>query len=125
MQTGILDKTRLLSNILMLLLVAGNIFFSIQYTASIQADKEVRAETEQKDAQRLKMAKFLKMFTDTVLNTEKDVSQDERLALESMVRDTNDADVIRLWKEFVNSTDGASAQKVAVRLLSMLANKMI
>ena len=40
MQTGIFDRTRLVANVLMLLLVGLNIFFGIQYTENMRREGE-------------------------------------------------------------------------------------
>jgi hypothetical protein len=121
-QSGIFDRARLVSNILMLVLVAGNIFFSVQYAAGI---REQAAKVEDNSSQRLQMARFLKFFVDTVLNSSGTVSTDQRIKLESDVRQIGDADVLRLWNSFVDSADAKSAQERAVALMSMVANKLI
>jgi hypothetical protein len=121
-QSGIFDRARLVSNVLMLVLVAGNIFFSVQYAAGI---REQASRVEDDSSQRLQMARFLKFFVDTVLNSSGTVSTDQRIKLESDVRQIGDADVLRLWNSFVDSADAASAQERAVALMSLVANKLI
>jgi hypothetical protein len=121
-QSGIFDRARLVSNILMLVLVAGNIFFSVQYAAGI---REQASRAEDNSSQRLRMARFLKFFVDTVLNDSGTISTDQRIKLESDVRQIGDADVLRLWNAFVDSADAKSAQERAVALMSMIANKLI
>ena len=68
-QSGVLDKTRLFSNFLMLLLLAGNVYFSIQYTSNIRLQDQKTIEDSNKVTTRLEIAKFLREFIDTVLNT--------------------------------------------------------
>ncbi len=123
--SGVLDRTRLVSNILMLILVAGNIFFSIQYTQNIVAERDRLANTEDKTAVRIQVARFLKYFIDTVLNTKGTISFDDRVKLESDIRQIKDADLTTMWDEFVNSKDSVTAQENAVKLMSMLTNKML
>ena len=125
-QSGVLDRTRLVSNILMLILVAGNIFFSIQYTESIRQQEAAANQGVDKDAVRIQTARFLKYFIDTVLNPKgSSISADDRLKLESDIHQLHDNDVTQQWNEFVNSNNSADAQTNAVKLMSILTNKML
>ncbi len=124
-QSGILDKTRLMSNVLMLLLVAGNIFFSVQYTQSIKDQAAQANSVVDKDATRIQVARFLKYFIDTVLNTQGTIAFDDRVKLENDIRQIHDSGLTTQWTEFVNSKDSKIAQTNAVKLMSMLTNKML
>lgn len=125
MQTGILDKSRLAANFLMVVLVAMNIFFSIQYTENVRENsREQTAQAEQLE-QRLETAQFMKLFIDTVLGTNGVISFDDRVKLENDIRQLNDPKAITVWEDFVNSSDSELAQANAVRLMSYLSNKMI
>jgi hypothetical protein len=124
-QSGILDRTRLVSNVLMLVLVAGNIFFSIQYTESVKQQESQASAAVDKDAVRIQVARFLKYFIDTVLNTQGTISFDDRVKLENDIRQIHDSSLTTQWTEFVNSKDSKIAQANAVKLMSMLTNKML
>ncbi|MDD5165325.1 MAG: hypothetical protein PHG25_02190 [Candidatus Pacebacteria bacterium] len=124
-QSGILDKTRLMSNVLMLVLVAGNIFFSVQYTQSIKDQAAQANSVIDKDATRIQVARFLKYFIDTVLNTQGTIAFDDRVKLENDIRQIHDSSLTTQWTEFVNSKDSKIAQTNAVKLMSMLTNKML
>ncbi len=122
-QSGVLDRTRLFSNLLMVILVAGNIFFSIQYTEGIR--QQSAAQTENTTI-RIQASKLLKLFVDVVLNTEgKAISYDDRVALENDVRQMKDADIINGWNTFVASADAKTAQQNAVKLMKLLTNKLL
>lgn len=125
MQTGILDKTRLTANLLMLSLVGLNIFFSIQYTQNMKMDDANKAEESQKTEERLKVSKFMKLFVDKVLGTNGTISFEDRVKLESDIRALGDESAVKQWETFVASKDSESAQKNAVLLMSILMNKMI
>lgn len=125
MQTGILDKTRLMANFLMLVLVALNIFFSIQYTQNMKRDDAQQAEEAIKSEEKLKVSKFMKLFIDKVLGTNGTISFEDRVKLESDVRALGDETLVKQWDAFVASTDSETAQKNAVVLMSILMNKMI
>lgn len=125
MQTGFFDKSRLLANILMVLLVCLNIFFSIQYTQSIkQQDEAVIAEAEKIES-RLQTAQFMKFFIDKVLGTNGTIAFEDRVKLEADIRALGDDTLLKQWETFVASPDSESAQQSAVRLMSMLSNRMI
>ena len=124
-QSGVLDKTRLFSNFLMLILLAGNVYFSIQYTSNIKLQDQKTIEDSNKVTTRLEIAKFLREFIDTVLNTKGTISFDDRVKLENDIRQIKDQDLTKLWDTFVNSKDSKTAQDGAVKLMSALANKML
>jgi len=125
MQTGILDKTRLTANFLMLVLVGLNIFFSIQYTQGIKRDDTNKVQEAIKSEEKLKVTKFMKLFVDKVLGTNGTISFEDRVKLESDVRALGDEQLVKQWETFVASTDSPTAQKNAVLLMSLLMSKMI
>lgn len=125
MQTGIFDKTRLLANVLMILLVALNIFFSIQYTQNMrQEDQKIEAESV-KTEERLQTSRFMKFFIDKVLGTNGTIAFEDRVKLEADIRALGDPALTAQWEVFVASADSEGAQQAAVKLMSMLASKMI
>jgi hypothetical protein len=125
MQTGLFDKTRLLANTLMVVLVALNIFFSIQYTQNIKKQDEATIAESNKIEQRLQTAQFMKFFIDKVLGTNGTISFEDRVKLESDIRNLGDETLVKQWDVFVGSPDSEAAQQSAVKLMSMLANRMI
>ncbi|MEN9921654.1 MAG: hypothetical protein RLZZ517_632 [Candidatus Parcubacteria bacterium] len=125
MQTGIFDRTRIVANILMLLLVGLNIFFSIQYTENIKTQSAKEEEELAKTEERLKTSRFMKFFIDKVLGTSGTISFEDRVKLESDIRGLGDQTIIAQWETFVASKDSETAQESAVKLMSMLASKMI
>lgn len=125
MQTGLFDKTRLLANTLMVVLVALNIFFSIQYTQNLKRQDEASLAEAQKIESRLQTAQFMKFFIDKVLGTNGTIAFEDRVKLEADIRALGDESLVKQWDAFVTSPDSESAQKSAVRLMSMLSNRMI
>jgi hypothetical protein len=123
-QSGILDKTRVFSNILMIILVAGNIFFSIQYTEGL---KQQQIDQTDKIGTNIQVSRFLKLFVDVVLNTKtgQTISYDDRVKLENDVRQIMDVDITKQWDNFVGSKDSKIAQENAVALMKLLTNKLI
>lgn len=125
MQTGLFDKTRLLANTLMVVLVALNIFFSIQYTQNIKKQDEATIAESQKIEARLQTAQFMKLFIDKVLGTNGTIAFEDRVKLEADIRALGDDTLVKQWNVFVESSDSETAQKSAVKLMSMLSNRMI
>ncbi len=120
--SGVLDRTRLVSNILMIALVAGNIFFSIQYTESLKRDNS----QPDNNVEMIKTSRLLKLFIGTVLNPEgKAISYDDRISLENDVRQTHDVAIIKAWGVFVDSADPKVAQKNAVVFMKLLTDKLL
>jgi hypothetical protein len=109
----------------MLLLVGLNIFFSIQYTENIKTQSAKEEEELAKTEERLKTSRFMKFFIDKVLGTSGTISFEDRVKLESDIRGLGDQTIIAQWETFVASKDSETAQESAVKLMSMLASKMI
>ncbi|MDB5259085.1 MAG: hypothetical protein JWO73_293 [Candidatus Taylorbacteria bacterium] len=123
--TGLLEKTRLMSNILMFLLLIGNIFFSVQYTERMKEQVFENQLTSQTEADRAQISHFLKFFIDTVINTQGTVSFDDRVKLENDIRQIHNPELTKQWEDFVGSKDSKTAQQNAVKLMSMLVGKMV
>jgi hypothetical protein len=123
-QSGILDRTRLVSNILMLLLVVLNIFFSVQYTENL---KQQQLQTQYDIGTNIQVTKFLKLFINVVLNTQADkqISYNDRVKLEDSLRQINDADITKEWEVFVTSKDSKIAQQNAIVFMKLLTNKFL
>ena len=125
MQTGIFDKSKLAGNVLMLILVAMNIFFSIQYTSNMKTEQNKSEEEIAKSQERLQTARFMKLFIDKVLNPDVEISFEDRVKMESDVRSLGDSLIIKQWEAFVSSKSAQDSQESAVKLMSMLSSKMI
>jgi len=124
-ESGLLDKTKLTSNILMIVLLATNIFFSIQYVENIKQQAVEQQKVDDTATTRIQISRFLKFFIDTVLNTKGTISLDDRIKLENDIHQIHDADLTKGWDTFVASKDGKEAQVNAVKLMSMLGAKML
>ncbi|MEI7782520.1 MAG: hypothetical protein WCJ18_11430, partial [Planctomycetota bacterium] len=117
-ESGILDKTRLTTNLIMLVLLCSNIFFAIQYTENLKQEAQQQAQQDDSATTRIQISRFLKFFIDTVLNTKGGISTEDRLKLENDIHQIHDQDLIKQWDVFVASKDGKEAQVNAVRLMS-------
>ena len=119
------DKSRLIPNILLVVLVVMNLFFVIQYIRNDQEQGRQFTEQAQKIEKNVKVASFLKFFIDSTLSTKGVISYDDRVKLEADIRELNDPEVLGAWTNLIASQDSESAQKSVVVFLSMLANRMI
>jgi hypothetical protein len=109
----------------MLVLVVLNIFFSVQYTQGIKSEGVKEEQELARTQERLETSRFMKFFIDKVLGTNGTISFEDRVKLESDIRGLGDQAIISQWEVFVASTDSDNAQESAVKLMSMLASKMI
>ena len=121
-QSGVLEKTRLLSNLLMLILLAGNLYFSVQYIQNIQNEKAPVVDTGPADILKIKNANFLKLFINKVIKSNGTVSYDDRVQLENDVRQIHNVALTEQWTLFVNSKDPKKAEAAATDLMLMLAD---
>lgn len=122
LQSGVLDRTKMVTNILMIVLVAGNLYFSIQYIQSIKDQSAVKVDNT---AEHLKLARFLSEFTNIVLNSQGTVTYEDRVKLESDILQTHNELLIKQWQAFVTSKTPPEAQANAVKLISLIADNMI
>ena len=124
-QTESHDKSKSILNIVVIILLLGNIFFAYKYVNVMRAQGVERAVSEQKVTQKVQVANFNKLFVETVLNSKGTISSDDRIKLENDVRQTHDEDLINIWNVFVSSKDSKTTQENAMKILGLLANKMI
>ena len=121
-QSGVLEKTRFVSNLLLVLLLAGNLFFSIQYIYSIKADQVPVVDKGAQEVARIKNANFLKLFINKVIKTNGTVSYDDRVQLENDVRQIHNKELTTQWELFVASNkDQKKAEDAAADLMLILA----
>ena len=116
--SGIFERTRLISNILMLVLVAGNIFFSIQYTENIK--QQINQATDITSTRYLAVH-ALSDFINIVLSTKGVVSYDDRVKLENDIVQIKDPVLSVQWAAFIASKDSTTAQANAIKIMSTLA----
>lgn len=123
-----LKKPITLSNlfcvIIILALIAGNIFFGVKYVnmQKILRQTQATVKTQQKDA---RVLIFTKLFVDKVLKADNEVNFETRLELENAVRNLEDEEILSQWQQFTESKTEADAQEQVKNLLGMLINKII
>ena len=119
------NKSKSVLNIIIIVLLLGNIFLAYKYVGAMRVQNMENAAGEQKITQRVQISDFNKLFVETVLNSKGTISSDDRIKLENDVRQTHDEDLINAWNIFVSSKDSKTTQENAMKILGLLANKMI
>lgn len=109
--------------IIVLILLAGNIFFGVKY---FDVQKELKASKKTAKTQQIneKTLEFLELFIEKVLKAETEVDFDTRLKLENAVRNLNDKQILNQWQKFVESKTEFDAQTEVKNLLGILVNKI-
>ena len=120
-----LNRANIFTSILLVILLGGNLYFSVQYVENM---KQQSATSEASDAAfntRMQVAGFLREFIDVVLNTQSAIPFSDRVKLESDLLQIKDPTLTAQWQAFVASKDSKTEQQNAVKLMTLLADKMM
>lgn len=109
--------------VVIVLLLISNIFFvwqSLSYKSSniILQSKISEQQTNNK------IMFFTKTFITKVLNSTGEVSFEDRLQLENLSKEINDAEISSAWKAFTESKTSTDVEKNFYNLLQILLNKI-
>lgn len=109
--------------IIILILLAGVIFFGFKYFA---AQKELQQTQTALEAQKTneKVLDFTKLFIEKVLKADTEVDFETRLQLENAVRNLEDEEILAQWQKFVESKTETRVQEEVKNLLEMLVSKI-
>lgn len=118
-----MNKPKTILIIIILILLAGNIFFGFRYIGLQKELREAKTSitTYQTNEQVLN---FTKLFITKVLKAEKEIDFETRLKLENGVRNLDDQEILAQWKRFTESKTENEAQIEVKNLLEMLINKI-
>lgn len=116
-------KQKTILTIIILLLLASNIFFGYKYFAW-QKELETTKATLKTQQINEKTLEFTKLFIEKVLKAEKEVDFETRLKLENAVRNLGDEEILNQWQKFSESKAEADAQENVKELLEMLVSKI-
>jgi len=109
--------------VIILFLLAGNIYFVVQYSAVKKELKETRIELQTKEFNE-KILNFTSLFIAKVLKAEGEIDFETRLQLENAVRNLNDSEILAQWQKFVESKTEIQAQTKVKNLLELLVLKI-
>ena len=115
-----MNKITIILIILIILLLAGNIFLGVEYY-SIKVQLQKVAVTSEVNSSILA---FDKLFVDKVLKSQGETSYQDRLSLENAVVNTKDSTIIDAWHNFLASTTEADAHARVLVLLDLFAAKL-
>lgn len=124
-KSGVLDVTRLVSNVLMVLLVCMNIYFSINYISNIKLNAERDARVLVSSESSAKIAIALKDFINIVIANDGEIQYSDRVKLENSILQIDNPILNDQWNKFVNSESSAEAQRNAIKVMTTLANLTI
>lgn len=119
----LIDLSRVLLIVVALILLVGNVFFWLKYSAT---QKELLKTTQALETQKTNenLLNFAKLFIDTVLKAEGEIDFETRLQLENAVRNLNDNEILAQWQKFVGSKTEIEAQEEVENLLEILVSKI-
>lgn len=117
------QKIILITIIISLVLLAGNIFFAIGY---YNIQKELQETKQALKTQQLneRVLNFTRLFITKLLKAEGEIDFETRLKLENGVRALEDEEILAQWQKFVESKTEDEAQENVKNLLEMLVNKI-
>jgi len=103
--------------------LAANLFFIGRYMILSIDCKEAQEQLAQERTNK-KIADFAGLFIKKVLKADHDVDFEERLRLETAVRDLKDDEILLQWKKFTDSKTSDEAQREVKNLLDLLVSKI-
>jgi len=121
-----MGKSKFSSNtliVLIIILLAGNIYFASQYVGSIKKENQAKLLVKSEADTQSQTVELLKLFVSTVLSTNP-ISSDDRIKLESGVIGLKDEAITKEWQVFASSKDVKTTQASALKLLAMLIGKL-
>ena len=118
-----MQKQKTVLTIIILSLIAGNIFFAVKYFSTQEELQQTKIIAEDKNISE-KTLNFTKLFIVEVLKADSEVDFETRLKLENAVRDLNDEEILIQWQKFVDSQTEEEAQMEVKNLLEMLIRKI-
>jgi len=116
-------NTKALTTTVILVLIVGNLVFGVLW---FYAQKDFAACQTKITAQQTntKIIDFAGLVVEKVLKAQGEVSFDDRLQLENMVRETKDSELLAQWNKFTSSKDEGSAQQEMKNLLGLIIGKL-
>lgn len=117
------NLNRIFLIIIILLLLAGNVYFISKYLGLQKELKEARAALEIPKINE-KILNFADLFIKKVLKAENEINFETRLQLENAVRDINDEEILTQWQKFTESENETGAQTEVKNLFEILVSKI-
>lgn len=109
--------------ILILILLAGNVFLGVKYFSVVKELRQTQTTLETQKTNE-KVLDFTKLFVAKVLKAETEVDFETRLKLENAIRNLGDEEILAQWQKFTESKTEADAQTKVKNLLEILVSKI-
>ena len=100
--SNIMSKKHLISTVVFLALILGNLFFAANYFLILRQLKSSQKELQVQQTNR-KIVNFLNLFIQKVLKTDEEVPFEDRLKLENTIRDIGDEELLSKWEKFTGT----------------------
>jgi hypothetical protein len=118
-----IHKTHIILLVVIVLLVIGNIFFAIKYYLQVQKIETLQQQVKAQQTN-AKVVNFLNLFIAKVLQSNTEVSFDDRLKLENAIRALNDPELLAKWEQFTGGQTVDQIQQSVKDLLAALVKKI-
>ena len=118
-----MDNKKLFSLFILIIIVAGILMLGVKYAAMAVELKKYQAKVAAYQMND-KVLNFTKLFIVKVINSKREVSFDDRVQLETAVRDINNPEIMAVWQKFVDSKNEAEVQDGVRNLLEILVNNI-
>lgn len=119
----VLDKKNVIWTTIILLLVFVIVFLSARYFLQVQETKRLQEELSIKQTND-KVISFLKLFVQKVLKSGDEVSFEDRVRLENVVKELDDQEILFNWERFTKSTSEVQIQQRVKDLMETLVKKI-
>jgi len=119
----IMSRRKIIFTIVILLLVAGNVFLGYKcFTDEKQIKESQQILASQKFNNQI--LAFTQLFIQKVLKAQNEIDFETRLKLENAVRDLDDESILAQWEKFTGSKTETEAQDNVKLLLELLVSKI-
>ncbi len=115
-------KSKTFIIILTILVISNILFIGMYVTSKVQVMNLEKQVAGQKSNS--KIVTFTQLFMQKVLGGDKEVSFDDRFALEKAVRDLNDQEIFDSWQTFTKAKDSSEVQTDFYALFQLLLKKI-
>jgi len=119
-----LRRKKLILTLIFVFLLFGVIILGIQCYFLMNQQKALEKELSNQKTND-KIVSFLDLFIEKVLQSNQDISFEDRLKLENGVRDLNDSEILSLWETFTQATTADEVQTYCKNLLEALVKKIL
>jgi hypothetical protein len=118
-----ISLNKIFSVVIILLLLASNVYFISKYLGLQREIKEIEAASETPKING-RILNFTDLFIKKVLKAEGEIDFETRLQLENAVREIKDEEILSQWQKFTEAKNEAEAQNEVKNLLELLVSKI-